>query len=82
MIDIYMRPTEKGEVYWTYVGVGENCVCLIAYRYTKGKLRTRYKVKRDGDKQAKWVSVRKMLKKYPIAFSLLRDATGTSSYEL
>lgn len=82
MIDIYMRPTEKGEVYWTYVGAGKNCVRLIAYRYTRGRVLTRYKIKHDGDKQAQTASVRKLLKEYPIAFSLLRDATGTRSYDI
>lgn len=83
MIDIYMRQTGKGKVFWTYVGVGARCKMLIAYRYDTGNIsRTRYKIKDGDDTRAKSVSVRKMLKEYPIAFSILRDATGTRSYDL
>lgn len=83
MIDIYMRQTRKGKVFWTYVGVGSECKMLIAYRYDRGNiLRTRYKIKGGDDIRAKSVSVRKMLKEYPITFSLLKDATGTKAYEL
>lgn len=83
MIDIYMRPTGKGKVFWTYVGVGDRCKMLIAYRYDRGNIsRTRYKIKGGDDIRAKYVSVRKLIKEYPIAFSLLRDATGTRSYVL
>jgi hypothetical protein len=82
MRNIYMRPTEKGEVYWTCVFSGDKWIRLIAYRYTRGKVRTRYKIKYEGDKQARWVSVRQLLKEYPLTFSMLRDATGTKEYNL
>lgn len=83
MIDIYMHPTGKGKVYWTYVGIGDKRKMLIAYRYDRGNIsRTRYKIKGKDDIRAKSVSVRKLLKEYPITFSLLRDATGTRSYVL
>lgn len=75
---IHAHPTKKGEVYWMLV----KDVKLIAYRYMQGASRTRYKIKYPEDQRARWVTVRKLLKEYPIAFSLLRDATGTRSYDL
>ena len=75
---IHAHPTKKGEVYWILV----KDVKLLAYRYTQGAFRTRYKIKYPENLRAQWVAARKMLKEYPIAFSLLRDATGARSYDL
>lgn len=81
MRDIYMRETKKGEVYWTKVSKNDRVACLIAYRYMN-PVRTRYKIKYDGDNRSHTISVRKLLKEYPVSFSLLRDATGTRSYDI
>lgn len=76
---VNVRYTKKGEVYWIVV----HDVQLLAYRYTKGgTMRTRYKIKCPEDTRARWMSVRKLLKEYPLTFSILRDATGTKAYEL
>lgn len=76
---VNMRYTKKGEVYWIAVHDAQ----LLAYRYTKGGvMRTRYKVKRPVDSRARWVSVRQLIKEYPLTFSILRDATGTREYNL
>lgn len=76
---VNMRYTNKGEVYWIVVHDAQ----LLAYRYTKGGvMRTRYKIKSPIDSRARWVSVRQLLKEYPLTFSILRDATGTKAYEL
>lgn len=82
MNGIHMRPTNKGEVYWTSVFSHGKWVSLIAYRYTRERVCTRYKIKYEGDKRAQTISVRKLLKEYPFTFSLLRDATGTRSYDI
>lgn len=82
MNGIHMHNTKKGEVYWTSVFKNNRWAYLFAYRYTKGSTRTRYKIKYEGDTRARWVSVRQLLKEYPLTFSILRDATGTKAYEL
>lgn len=76
---VHVRYTKKGEVYW----IDAHDAQLLAYRYTKiGVMRTRYKIKSPVDSRARWVSVRQLLKEYPLTFSILRDATGTREYNL